>query len=112
MSAYFEVQARLIEHRDGVRVRDEVRLARADTHDDGVRLAHSLVADGFTVWIYRVQRGSGTRPVYRTIDVFRPERPLSPHRRDGVRGGGRAALAPPSRQRGALSCAAPPSHRR
>lgn len=83
MIAHFEVQARLIEHRDGVRVRDEVRLARADTHDDAMRLAHSLVADGFTVWIYRVQRGSGSRPVYRTVDVFRPERPLSPHRQPG-----------------------------
>lgn len=83
MTVHFEVQARLIEHRDGVRVRDEVRLTRADTRDDALQRARSLVADGFTVWVYRVQAGSGTRPIYRTVDVFGPERPLSPRRRPG-----------------------------
>lgn len=81
MNGHFEVQARLIERRAGIRVRDEVRLARSDTQDDAVQSAHSLVAEGFTVWIYQVQAGGSMRPVYRTIEVFRPERTPSPPRR-------------------------------
>lgn len=73
VNAHFEIQGRLIEHRDGVRVRDDVRLARADTRDDAVRLADALRADGFTVWVYRVEPGCGTQPVYRTVDVLEPD---------------------------------------
>jgi hypothetical protein len=72
MKNHFAIQGRLIERRNGVRVRDDVRLARADTHDDATRVADTFSADGFTVWIYRVEAGSTTQPVYRSVDVLEP----------------------------------------
>ncbi len=73
MKPRFEIQGRLIERRDGVRIRDEVRRASAQSHEEAVRLAIALRADGFTVWIYRVEAGSGSEPVYRSVGMFEPQ---------------------------------------
>jgi len=73
MSAHFEIQARLFECRDGACVRNEVRLARANILDDAVRSARTFTADGFTVWIYRVEPGSGMTPAYHLTHTLHPE---------------------------------------
>ncbi|MGH3566620.1 MAG: hypothetical protein ACRDRH_11435 [Pseudonocardia sp.] len=73
MSAHFEIQARLLERRDGTYVRDEVRLARANTLDNAVRSARTFTADGFTVWIYRVEPGSGMTPAYHLARTLHPK---------------------------------------
>ncbi|GAA2536940.1 hypothetical protein [Pseudonocardia hydrocarbonoxydans] len=71
----FAIQARLVEWRGAVLVRDETRLGSATALDDAVRAARAHAADGFTVWIYEVDRGSGTQPAYTRVDVVRPDPP-------------------------------------
>lgn len=71
----FAIQARLVEWRDTVLVRDETRLDSATALDDAVRAARAHAADGFTVWIYQVDRGSRTQPAYTRVDVLRPHLP-------------------------------------
>lgn len=73
---HYAVQARLIEHRHGVVVRDETRIDTATTVEAAVRDGRRHIDDGFTVWIYHVEDRSGTRPTYVTVETLRPE--LSP----------------------------------
>lgn len=68
----FEVQARLIERRVGVVVRDETRWATATDLDRAVTEARRHVADGFTVWIFLVEPGSHGHPTYIRVDTLRP----------------------------------------
>ncbi len=72
MSERFEVQARLLRRESGVVVRDEVRNTRADNLDDAIDAAARDTADGFTVWIYRVVKGTGISPTYERVRTFRP----------------------------------------
>ncbi|MGH3566294.1 MAG: hypothetical protein ACRDRH_09725 [Pseudonocardia sp.] len=81
----YEIQARLLRRRDGVLMRDESRLGHADTLEQAMRTANTWVAEGFTVWIYRVEAGTGVRPVYRSVRTLTPTPPAS---RDGARGSG------------------------
>lgn len=69
----FAIQARLIERRGNVMVRDETRHDSATELSDAVRTARSLAADGFTVWIYEVHHDGGIRPRYVSVDTFRPD---------------------------------------
>lgn len=73
MNSPFAIQARLIEWRDGVVIRDETRRGTAPTLDDAVRAAGAHVADGFTAWIYQVETGAGAVPTYITVKVLRPD---------------------------------------
>lgn len=69
----FAVQARLIERRGDVIVRDETRLGSATFLDDAVGTARAHAADGFTVWIYEVRRADSGPPTYRMVDTLRPD---------------------------------------
>jgi hypothetical protein len=97
MSERYEIQARLLQRRDGLVVRNESRLARADTLAEAKRAAKGWSADGFTVWIYRVEPGDGVRPVYHSVERLEPNsavpRPATAPRTGGwARGAaGRAA---------------------
>ncbi|MCY7341508.1 MAG: hypothetical protein LH603_06575 [Pseudonocardia sp.] len=73
MSGHYAIQARRIRRRNAAPVRNEVRLARADTLPDARAAAHGFHADGFTVWIYRVQPGERTAPHYQHVETLRPE---------------------------------------
>lgn len=72
MTKKYEIQGRILERAGRKVVRDEVRLAVAETLDDAVRSAQAFVADGFTAWIFAVEPGSQTTPVYRLLDTLRP----------------------------------------
>lgn len=58
--------------RGDVVVRDDVRHGSAGDADAARHIARRFAADGFTTWIYRLEKGSGTGPVYRRIDVLYP----------------------------------------
>jgi hypothetical protein len=75
MSERYEIQARLLQRRDGLVVRNESRLARADTLAEAIRAAKGWSADGFTVWIYRVDPGDGIRPIYHSVERLEPGPP-------------------------------------
>jgi hypothetical protein len=62
--------------------RDEVRLDEAATEDGAREVARSFVTAGFTTWIFRVEDGHGTAPVYRLVTMTRP---LRAERSPGVR---------------------------
>lgn len=68
----FEVQARRLVRRDGLIVRDETRHASTTLLNGAQCTARGLAAEGFTVWILRVEDGDGTRPVYRSIQTLAP----------------------------------------
>jgi hypothetical protein len=72
MSERHEIQARLLQRRDGLVVRNESRLARTDTLAEAIRAAKGWSAEGFTVWIYRVDPGDGVRPVYHSVERLEP----------------------------------------
>lgn len=72
MDTRLEIQGRLHARRNGIVVRDDVRLAHADDLPEARRIAGALVANGFTVWIYAVERGSGTSPRYRGLATMSP----------------------------------------
>lgn len=72
MTARFEVQARRQLRRNGTVVSDETRHASTAVLDDARRTARLLAAEGFTVWIFRVERGEGTSPVYRSVQTVHP----------------------------------------
>jgi hypothetical protein len=72
MSERYEIQARLLQRRDGLVVRNESRLARAYTLAEAKRAARDWSADGFTVWIYRVDPGDGVRPNYHSVQRLEP----------------------------------------
>ena len=74
MKICFEVQAR---RRRGVPVRDEVKLARTDTVEDAVSTARLFTADGFTVWIYRVETGDSGARHYQAVCTLQPHEPTS-----------------------------------
>ena len=78
----FVIQARLMERRGNVVVRDETRHGVATELSEAVRIARAHAADGFTVWIYEVYRDDAVRPRYVSVDTFRPDvRPLRPRPR-------------------------------
>jgi hypothetical protein len=87
MSERYEIQARLLQLRDGLVVRNESRLARTDILAEAKRAAKGWSADGFTVWIYRVEPGDGVRPVYHSVERLEPDsaapRPTTAPRADG-----------------------------
>ena len=93
MSERYEIQARLLQRRGGLVVRNESRLARADTLAEATRTAKGWSADGFTVWIYRVDPGDGVRPIYHSVQRLEPEAATlgpenhSPNQRPGSRRG-------------------------
>ena len=68
MAKQFAVQGRVVEWRSGRIVRDESRSAETDTHDEALRAAHEMGELGFTVWIFTMQRGTGTSPVFTLVD--------------------------------------------
>jgi hypothetical protein len=68
MITFFEIQARVLERHDGVRIRDEVRLATANTLEGAARAAHTFAAVGFTVWIFAVDRSTSRRRSYRLVE--------------------------------------------
>ena len=72
MTTQFEVQARIVERRDGVRIRDDVRLATATTLDHAITSARTFAADGYTVWIFSVERSTSRAPLYRLIERVNP----------------------------------------
>lgn len=90
----FAVQARLIERRGNVVVRDETRWDTATALDEAVRTARAHAADGFTVWIYEVRHGSGTQPTYVSVDTMSPA-----VRAQGVTGDGLRCVAQPDGRR-------------
>jgi hypothetical protein len=92
-SERYEIQARRLARRDGVVVHDESRLARADTLDDAVHAANAWVAEGFTVWIYRVEAGNGVRPIYHSVQRLQPVSPTAPNSRRRTRTDGRTGHA-------------------
>ncbi|MCX6465773.1 MAG: hypothetical protein NTW05_19600 [Pseudonocardiales bacterium] len=69
----YAIQARLIERRGNIVVRDETRRDVATELSVAVRTARAHAADGFTVWIYEVHRDDGVRPTYVTVDTFSPD---------------------------------------
>lgn len=69
----FAIQARLIEPRGDVVVRNETRHDSATELGDAVRTARAHAAEGFTVWIYEVYRDGGVRPRYVGVDTLRPD---------------------------------------
>lgn len=71
MNDRFEVHARLVQRDGAVIVRDEVRRAEADDLDAAYAIAQRFTADGFTVWIYHLQRSAGAAPVFRRVDQAR-----------------------------------------
>lgn len=75
MTSRYAVQARRRQRRPGAPDRDEVRLADTDTLDDARTHAHRFAADGYTVWIYRVDPGPGAVPRYRAVEQLRPATP-------------------------------------
>jgi len=81
----FHIQARLLK-RDAHRVvRDEVRLADADSRDEAFRVAHDLVCDGFTVWIWANVTRSDGRADLDLVETLRPSpRPHSTPEPTGV----------------------------
>lgn len=72
MNEWYEIQARLLQRRNGLVVRNESRLARARTQDEAMHAATAWVAEGFTVWIFRVEPGDGVRPVYHQVQRLQP----------------------------------------
>ena len=80
MTVRFEVQARRQIRHNGTVVSDETRRASTTALDDARRTARRLAAEGFTVWIFRVERGDGTRPHYRSVQTLPRAGPLPPPR--------------------------------
>ena len=72
MTTQFEIQARIVERRAGVRIRDGVRLAAATILDHAIDAARTFAADGYTVWIFSVERSTGRAPSYRLIERIDP----------------------------------------
>lgn len=73
MSERFEIQGRRRNRSGGGPVRDESRLARAETLDDALKAANGWADEGFTVWVYRVEQGNGVSPIYHSVHTFRPQ---------------------------------------
>lgn len=71
-SREFAIQARLVEWRGNVVVRNETRLEFAATLTDAMRSARVHTADGFTVWVFEIRR-DGIRPRYVRVDTLAPE---------------------------------------
>lgn len=87
----FHIQARLLEGPLSRPVRDEVRLARADSRDAAFLAADDLVRDGFTVWIFvcdtRADGQSGLELVARipARPIAVPRQTRTPHSGRSVR---------------------------
>ncbi|MGH3614211.1 MAG: hypothetical protein ACRDRK_16785 [Pseudonocardia sp.] len=75
MNTRLEIQGRLVVHRNGKIVRDDVRHAQTTDLDEAHRIAREIAAEGFAVWIYAVEPGSGTTPRYRRVDGPDPASP-------------------------------------
>ncbi|MDN5855182.1 MAG: hypothetical protein L0K86_20510 [Actinomycetia bacterium] len=71
-SREFAIQARLVEWRGNVVVRNETRLESAATLADAMRSARVHTADGFTVWVFEIRR-AGFRPKFVRVDTLAPE---------------------------------------
>jgi hypothetical protein len=73
MQARFEVQARRQIRRSGVLVSDETEHASATDLGVAQAAARGFVERGFTSWVFRVEPpGSGTSPVFRTVEILSP----------------------------------------
>lgn len=94
MTPHYSVQARLIERRQGVVVRDETRLDTAAVLEDAVQAGRRRAADGFTVWIYRVEDTGGGPPKYLTVETIKPDDGCGLHH--GQRIDAAAERSPPS----------------
>ena len=69
----YEVQGRRTERGTGGRVaRDHVRLASAENEDAAFEIAATMVAEEFTVWVFKTERRSG-RESYTLLGML-PER--------------------------------------
>jgi hypothetical protein len=88
----FAVQARLVVKRGRLVVRDETRLATAGALGDAVAEARRLAADGFTVWVFRVDSDARQRPSYTLTETLRPAKAAARQL-----GGGQPARAHQSR---------------
>ena len=73
MNERFEIQGRRRHRRDGEPVRDESRLAHTERLDDALIAASMWVDEGFSVWVYRVDRSDGIRPTYHSVHTSRPQ---------------------------------------
>lgn len=73
METRMEIQGRRrVRHRGGVR--DEVRHASTTSEGEAGEIAQRIAAEGFTVWIFRVEPGPGLVPRYRGIATLFPSR--------------------------------------
>lgn len=77
MSTSFFVQGRLIERCGPVVTRDETRRMDADSRDEAFRIAQVLSGDGFTVWVWAVEKQSMPAK-WDLIDRVQPRRPPVP----------------------------------
>jgi hypothetical protein len=74
METRMEIQGRRRVRHPGGDVRDEVRHASSTTEAEAREIAHRIAAEGFTVWIFQVERGPGIARRYRGIATLPPDR--------------------------------------
>lgn len=73
MDERYEIQARTVERRAGTILRDETRLAVAESAGAALELAREFAAEGFQAWVYAVCAQPGrTAPVYRSVTHLHP----------------------------------------
>lgn len=73
MDERYEIHGRIIERRSGVILRDETRLASAETLDAAGATARTFADDGMVVWVFEVRWETGrVGPTYRTVARHQP----------------------------------------